>query len=135
MVETGHFQRKESGLKVRQPLAKITVVTSTQKPESAVLEVMAKELNVKEIIWEVSETKEASVTIDTQLTPELEQEGLAREIIRSVQQARKEANIGINESIDLVLPQWPALYENEIREKTKALSLTQGESLSVQVRS
>jgi isoleucyl-tRNA synthetase len=131
VVEAGHWQRKEQGIKVRQPLAKITVISPVSKPSEPVLSILAQELNVKSVIWDVSVNQESAITLDTQLTPELQQEGQAREIIRSVQQARKEASIGINARIDLVLPEWPSLYENEIREKTKAQSLTKGDALQV----
>ncbi len=133
VVETGHWQRKETGLKVRQPLTKITVVSSANKPSQEILDVLAQELNVKSVIWDVAANQELQIILDTTLTPELEQEGKAREIIRSVQQARKEAGVGINQRITLTLPDWPVLFENEIREKTKAESILKGESLAVTV--
>jgi len=131
VVETGHWQRKEQGIKVRQPLSKISVVSPVSKPSESVLTILAQELNVKSVLWDVSANQESMIAIDTQLTPELEQEGKAREIIRSVQQARKEAGIGINAQIDLILPEWPSLFETEIQQKTKALSITKGEKLQV----
>ena len=43
------------------------------------------------------------VLLDTQVTPELEAEGLARDVIRAVQQARREAQLDVSDRIDLVL--------------------------------
>ena len=41
------------------------------------------------------------VALDTRLTPALEQEGLARELIRTVQDARKQANLEVSDRISL----------------------------------
>ena len=41
------------------------------------------------------------VALDTRLTPALEQEGLARELIRTVQDARKQANLDVSDRIFL----------------------------------
>jgi isoleucyl-tRNA synthetase len=43
------------------------------------------------------------VAIDTEVTPELEQEGLARDLIRIVQDARKEADFHVSDRIELKL--------------------------------
>ncbi len=44
-----------------------------------------------------------AVLLDTNITPDLEQEGLARDIIRSVQQARKDAGFHVADHITLTL--------------------------------
>ncbi len=43
------------------------------------------------------------VTLDTALTPELEAEGLARDLIRQVQQARKDAGLAVTDRISLTV--------------------------------
>ena len=43
------------------------------------------------------------VVLDTMLTPQLEAEGVARDIVRLVQQARRDAGLDISDRIDLVL--------------------------------
>lgn len=131
IVEAGHAQRKEAGLKVRQPLASLTVETNQPRPREAVLQVLEQELNVKTTLWKTTENSELNVLLDTQLTPALQAEGEAREIIRAVQQARKEAGISIDAGINLTLPDWPADFAAEIQNKTKAVSLSRGEQLTV----
>ncbi|NLA34731.1 MAG: isoleucine--tRNA ligase [Actinobacteria bacterium] len=43
------------------------------------------------------------VNLDTEVTPELEAEGLARDVIRSIQQARKDADLHITDRITVTL--------------------------------
>ena len=43
------------------------------------------------------------VVLDTQVTPELAAEGLARDLVRAVQQARKDAGLEVSDKITLVL--------------------------------
>ena len=43
------------------------------------------------------------VVLDTEVTPELEQEGTARDLIRQIQQARREAGLEVSDRIDLTV--------------------------------
>ena len=49
------------------------------------------------------------VAVTTTLTPELEQEGHARELVRRIQQLRKDSDLEINDRIRLIIPQTPLL--------------------------
>ena len=48
-------------------------------------------------------SNDAVVVIDTELTPELEAEGLARDIVRAVQEARKTEDLVVTDRITLTL--------------------------------
>jgi isoleucyl-tRNA synthetase len=49
------------------------------------------------------------VVLDTEVTPELAAEGLARDVIRVVQQARRDAGLDVSDRIALVLSAPPAV--------------------------
>jgi isoleucyl-tRNA synthetase len=72
------------------------------------------------------------VVLDTTLTPELEAEGLARDLVRAVQQARREAGLDVSDRIALVIGGSPAAreaaqtYERLIAGETLATSFSVG---------
>lgn len=94
-VNQGLGLRARAGLKVRQPLASVTV------PEmGGAIDfegILTDELNVKSVIVG------AEVAIDEAITPELKREGLMREVIRFVQSARKNTGLNIDDRINLSL--------------------------------
>jgi isoleucyl-tRNA synthetase len=69
------------------------------------------------------------VVLDTDVTPELAAEGLARDVIRAVQQARKEAGLEVSDRISLTVG-----GSAEVRAATQAHeSLIAGETLATSV--
>lgn len=92
-ITEGLAQRATAGIKVRQPLAGVTVPELSE----AYKDIITEELNVKTVTWG------ESVQIDTELTPELKGEGMVRELVRLVQIARKTAELKVDDRISLVL--------------------------------
>lgn len=78
-------------------------------------------------------TNDALVILDTSITPELEAEGIARDVVRMVQQARKDAGLHVSDKITLGIHASDkviaAIDANKtyITEQTLADSLQQGE--------
>jgi len=97
VINQGLSFRAANGLKVRQPLAKVSVPHDLH--HAAYDDIVLEELNVKAI--EASDG--TSVSLDTEVTPELKREGLMRELIRQVQSARKAAGLNIDDRIELVI--------------------------------
>ncbi|MEK7138606.1 MAG: class I tRNA ligase family protein, partial [Patescibacteria group bacterium] len=104
IVAVGLASRKEKQIKVRQPLAKLSLrefsIFNFQF-SSQLLDLIKEELNVKEVVFDNSQKE--TVVLDTELTPTLIYEGYARELMRQIQDMRKEARYRLD---DKVFGQW-----------------------------
>lgn len=127
LVEKIHSQRKALNLKVRQPLASVTIKAG--QLNSQLVDLILAETNIKKIKF--AENIKEEIILDTKLTSALKAEGLARDLIRKIQEARKQAKTDLTEFINLELPDWPKEFEAEIMEKTYVKKLSKGSQLKV----
>jgi len=111
LAELGHSVRKEQGIKVRQVLSGITYALpgdhtfALPKNEDEYKRLLEAELNIKDITFQYdTAAAKASAQLDTTMTPELEQEGKLRDIIRQIQQKRKEMGCELTEWVAVTLP-------------------------------
>ncbi|HUY05300.1 MAG TPA: class I tRNA ligase family protein [Candidatus Paceibacterota bacterium] len=81
LASVGLRKRQEGGMRLRQPLSSLSFAGALPKE---LADILAEELNVKEIIMSAKET-----CFDFELTPELVKEGDEREMASAVAQARK----------------------------------------------
>jgi isoleucyl-tRNA synthetase len=124
-INEGLSLRAKAGLKVRQPLASVTVPTLGQFVNFE--EILMDELNVKAV------KTGKQVTIDEKISPELRREGLMREIVRHVQAARKDAGLSVDDRINLSLSTSDELLKQAIQEhETAIMSETLAETISKQ---
>lgn len=92
---------------IRQPLQSLTVSGESLSNEFGLI--IAEEVNVKAVIFD---KKAKEITLDLNITPELEAEGFAREIARKIQSVRKERNMKKEERITLELHMSDKLRRN-----------------------
>jgi len=123
ICESGRAKRKELGIKVRQPLKRFRFQISGFKLGPELAELIKEELNVKEVEQISGDFPELKVEFDLQITAELREEGEAREVIRQVQEARKEFGCQLDELIEVGLPSWPKNFEEQIKKETLAKRL------------
>lgn len=117
IIETGLSLRmfkdeNEDQIKVRQPLSTLTY--SGEKLDDFYESIIAEEVNVKEIAHQVGEI--VTVQLDKTITPELRREGFAREVVRHVQAARKNAGLNVDDRITLHLATGDSELQKAIEE-------------------
>lgn len=95
LASEGLRARQAAGIKVRQPLAALSIPGTLPK---ALAELLAEEVNVKEVRME-----QETLTLSLELTPELIREGDVREFTRALADARKEAGLSPSDHITLTV--------------------------------
>jgi isoleucyl-tRNA synthetase len=160
-VSLGRAARSKAGIKVRQPLQRATAFVTTPAQAAGLLRLQAQvleELNVKELeVLAISELfKEPyerpkdllarlpagavladdeagyAVGLDTTITQDLADEGLARELVRRIQNLRKAAGFDISDHITTYYagPEWLsrvlARHGDYVRQETLSDELTEG---------
>ncbi|MBI5728934.1 MAG: isoleucine--tRNA ligase [Candidatus Magasanikbacteria bacterium] len=104
IVELGLALRAEAGVKVRQVLGG---VATSAKLSQDLQQIVADELNVKQVLakqsavgkWQTKEDSKLSVSLNAEITAALKKEGLIREIIRTINQIRKEQGLTISDKV------------------------------------
>jgi len=128
VVELGLALRKEKQIKVKQPLASLTITPGEKetKLKENLNYLILEELNVKKIHFNKAAKGETEVTLDTTLTDELILEGKAREIIRKIQEERKKLGTELDEKVSVTLEEWPKKFEEYIKQQALVARLQKG---------
>ena len=101
VVSIGLEARAKVGIKVRQPLAKLTVKSLKLKNHTEYFGLIKDEVNVKEIVFD--ESISDAVELDTVLTKELKEEGIMRDFVRAIQEMRKNKKLNPGDLVDLTV--------------------------------
>ncbi len=97
IVTLGLQARQKVGIPVRQPLGRLDVVCD--RLDEKYFEIIKDELNVKEIKFNMGD--ELSISVDTEITPELKVEGQYRELTRAIQDMRKGRGLTPSDVVNL----------------------------------
>lgn len=99
VVSLGLEARAKGGFKVRQPLNKISIKDQDLEGKDEYLTLIKDELNVKGVVFNPS--LEDEVILDTEITEDLKKEGQFRELLRNIQQMRKDRGLHPEDKITL----------------------------------
>ncbi|NTW26833.1 MAG: isoleucine--tRNA ligase [Candidatus Moranbacteria bacterium] len=124
IVTEGLQLRAQAKIKVRQPLASVTIKGVFA---DELVEIIKEELNVKSVAIDAEQIEK--VLLDTVVTQELAEEGVAREIIRHIQEMRKEAGYEVDNRIKICYNRQSSVFEKFgelIAKETLADSLVKG---------
>jgi len=97
LVSLSLEQRSKANIKIRQPLSELRIKNDELGIEY--LNLIQEELNVKKVVQD--KNLDTEIKLDTTLTPELLEEGRVREIIRSIQEMRKEKNLKPSDKLEV----------------------------------
>ena len=97
IVELGLAKRDEAGVKIRQMLSSIKVSSKELILTGEYLDLIKDELNIQEIIWETADIDYPVVILDSTITPELKKEGIKRELVRLINNLRKDVGFTLQD--------------------------------------
>ncbi|PIS22291.1 isoleucine--tRNA ligase [candidate division WWE3 bacterium CG08_land_8_20_14_0_20_41_10] len=140
--------RTVKGIKVRQPLSAIYL--AGVKLDSLYKDLVIDEANIKnvedgfeesklltDLNFAFMEDKGIKVYLDTSITDELRIEGTARELVRAIQDLRKEKGLTVNQKVSITYPNTPEnllaveKMGEEIKQKVGATHLLAGDNLDL----
>jgi isoleucyl-tRNA synthetase len=119
IVTLGLAIRAKHSVKVRMPLSELRIIDHKLRIKEEFLDLIKDELNVKSVefvdalqigstqengdsnSWVIGEEAGLKIALDLNLTEELKNEGLAREIVRHIQVMRKEAKYDRDDIIEI----------------------------------
>jgi isoleucyl-tRNA synthetase len=146
LVEMGLSLRSEAGVKVRQVLYTLELNLNIQLSEEYI-NIIAEELNVRQVVlvskvspdFKQKQEGEVSVALDVQITEDLKKEGLIREVVRSLNQIRKDMGLTVQDRVtvvysteDEVLKSVFAEYNEELKKNVLATELRESSTSSDQ---
>ena len=127
--------RSEKGIKIRQPLSKALISEEFLGTSKYYDDLILDEINIKSI--DVV-TQEAPVSLDLTISEELKSEGIARELVRTFQDLRKETGLQVSDRINAQFEDSDefskavSMFEEMIKQKINADNLKPGDSFNIE---
>jgi isoleucyl-tRNA synthetase len=139
IASRGLEARMAAKINVRQPLAALRIKNDgslrqlAEADSAGLIELIKDEVNVKEVVFNAP--IETEVALDTTITPALKEEGDLRELLRKIQDLRKEKGLSVGDKASLVVPaEFKSLVDKfgaEIKKATNLTSIEVGEILNL----
>jgi len=100
------MQRAENNIKTRQPLQRLSIKHTLGKDPTKhwkeLVEILKDEINVKEVVLDTEMGQDdPPVKLDIAITPELQEEGDVRELVRAFQDLRKEMKLSPSDKVSI----------------------------------
>ncbi len=140
LVEIIATERAKMGSKLRWPLKQISIIGRSGSKDAVKMfeDVLKQQGNVKSVEYltpdkmpndkEPCKFSDGQVIIDFDVTPEIEAEGYARELVRRIQQMRKDMKLNVEEFVDIQVKadatllgyfeSWKQFVAGEVRAKS-----------------
>jgi isoleucyl-tRNA synthetase len=103
IVELGLAARDEAGVKIRQMLGSVTIKSKEEVLSHDYLDLIKDELNIQNVIWGAGELEYPELSLDTEITPELKKEGIKREMVRLINNFRKDLNLTLSDTVSVAV--------------------------------
>lgn len=119
--------RKNSGVAVKIKIRKINYAGPYEIQEQ-IIKIVKDEANIGELIY-LGKEKDFQLSPSQNITDSSNQDleaGEARSIIRQIQEERKKMGTRLDDRVDVVLPNWPKEFEEEIKRKALVRNLSEG---------
>ncbi len=99
LVTLGLQERSKANIKVRQPLATLSI--KDKGLSAGFIELIKDEVNVKSVV--VDNSIDTDTLLDIRVTEDLRKEGVIRDLIRAVQELRKTENLTVGDKVALII--------------------------------
>jgi isoleucyl-tRNA synthetase len=139
IASRGLEARMAAKINVRQPLAALRIKNDgslrqlAEEDNIGLVELIKDEVNVKKVEFNASVEKD--VELDTAMTSALKEEGDLRELLRKIQDLRKEKGLSVGDKASLVVPvELKSLadkFGGEIKKATSLINIEVGEILNL----
>jgi len=104
IIENGLAERDKVQIGLKWPLPKAIIILVSKIDNKELEGIIKSQLNVKSLELKVNnKAKEVEVELDTNLTPELESEGYAREVSRKIQAFRKQLGFNKKDRVEILV--------------------------------
>jgi valyl-tRNA synthetase len=123
-----HMMRKMNNVPVRTPIKRFEYQGPTEISFEYVA-LLQDETNVEQFVFTGNSSQFEAVASNSTFAPENLniEKGEARKLVRDIQMQRKELKTKLNQFVDVTAPEWPAQYEEFIKNEALVRTISKGD--------